>query len=154
VTADPRRRARRSGRWRSRFGLSAESRAAAYLIAKGHRIVARRWRSPVGEIDIVARRRRTLIFCRGEGARKARRRRGGSPSRGQTAPHHLCRQGVAASHPEMQTANIRFDVCWCTESLPRHIVAASRRKRLAASPLRRRLRDPGLALQDGVPDPQ
>src|ERR1041384_7179748 len=45
-----------------KFGLSAESRAAAYLIAKGHRIVARRWRSPVGEIDIVARRRGTLIF--------------------------------------------------------------------------------------------
>ena len=45
-----------------RLGLSAESRAAAYLIAKGHRIVARRWRSPVGEIDIVARRRNTLLF--------------------------------------------------------------------------------------------
>src|ERR1700692_637176 len=45
-----------------RFGLSAESRAAVYLIAKGHRIVARRWRSPVGEVDIVARRRNTLIF--------------------------------------------------------------------------------------------
>ena len=45
-----------------KFGLSAESRAAAYLIAKGHRIVARRWRSPVGEIDIVARRRGTLVF--------------------------------------------------------------------------------------------
>jgi putative endonuclease len=38
-------------------GLSAESRAAAYLVAKGYRIVARRFRSPVGEVDIVARRR-------------------------------------------------------------------------------------------------
>lgn len=45
-----------------RLGLSAESRAAAYLIAKGYRILARRWRSPVGEIDIVARRRQTLVF--------------------------------------------------------------------------------------------
>src|SRR6476661_6923349 len=45
-----------------RVGLSAESRAAAYLIAKGFRIVARRFRSPVGEIDIVARRGRLLIF--------------------------------------------------------------------------------------------
>src|SRR5438045_6057380 len=44
------------------LGLSAESRAAAYLIAKGYRIVARRFRSPVGEIDIVARRRGTLVF--------------------------------------------------------------------------------------------
>src|SRR5258708_20028327 len=45
-----------------RTGISAESRAAAFLIAKGFRILARRWRSPVGEIDIVARRRALLIF--------------------------------------------------------------------------------------------
>jgi len=44
------------------LGISAESRAAAYLIAKGFRILARRWRSPVGEIDIVARRRHLLVF--------------------------------------------------------------------------------------------
>jgi putative endonuclease len=45
-----------------RLGLSAESRAAMILIAKGYRIVARRWKTPFGEIDIVARRRRTLVF--------------------------------------------------------------------------------------------
>ena len=45
-----------------RTGISAESRAAAFLIAKGFRILARRWRSPVGEIDIIARRRTLLIF--------------------------------------------------------------------------------------------
>src|SRR4029079_6417744 len=44
------------------FGLSAESRAAAFLIAKGYRIVARRERGRVGEIYIVARRRKTLVF--------------------------------------------------------------------------------------------
>jgi putative endonuclease len=45
-----------------RLGISAESRAAAYLIAKGYRILARRWRSPLGEIDIIARRRGLVIF--------------------------------------------------------------------------------------------
>jgi putative endonuclease len=45
-----------------RLGISAESRAAAFLIAKGFRILARRWRSPVGEIDIIARRRHLLVF--------------------------------------------------------------------------------------------
>src|ERR1700689_4220862 len=44
-----------------RLGLSAESRAAMLLIAKGYRIAARRWKTPVGEIDIVARRRRDLV---------------------------------------------------------------------------------------------
>src|SRR5262249_59484568 len=45
-----------------RRGLSAESRATLLLLLKGYRILARRWQSPVGEIDIVARRRRVLIF--------------------------------------------------------------------------------------------
>ena len=45
-----------------RTGLSAESRAAAYLIAKGYRILARRFRTPHGEIDIVARRRNLIAF--------------------------------------------------------------------------------------------
>lgn len=45
-----------------RTGLSAESRAAAMLIAKGFRIVARRARTPSGEIDIIARRGKLLIF--------------------------------------------------------------------------------------------
>src|SRR5262244_4147210 len=45
-----------------RTGISAESRAAAFLIAKGFRILARRWKGPVGEIDIIARRRSLLVF--------------------------------------------------------------------------------------------
>ena len=44
------------------LGISAESRAAAWLIAHGYRILARRFRSPMGEIDIIAARRYTLIF--------------------------------------------------------------------------------------------
>jgi putative endonuclease len=43
-------------------GLSAESRAALLLIAKAYRILARRWKTPFGEIDIVARRRGVLVF--------------------------------------------------------------------------------------------
>ena len=45
-----------------RLGLSAESRASALLMLKGYRIAARRFRGPIGEIDIVARRGRLLIF--------------------------------------------------------------------------------------------
>jgi putative endonuclease len=44
------------------LGISAESRAAVWLIAHGYRILARRWKSPLGEIDIIAARRHTLIF--------------------------------------------------------------------------------------------
>ena len=59
-----------------RTGISAESRAAALLIAKGFRIVARRFKSPVGEIDIVARRRSLLIFVEVKRGRIWKRRPG------------------------------------------------------------------------------
>ena len=51
-----RRRAERRGR-------GAEALAAVLLILKGHRILARRARTPVGEIDLIARRGRTLVFA-------------------------------------------------------------------------------------------
>lgn len=43
-------------------GRGAESLACWYLRLKGWRILARRARVPGGEVDIVARRRRTLVF--------------------------------------------------------------------------------------------
>src|SRR3954452_22539734 len=49
-----------------RTGLSAESRAA-FLMAKGYRILAKRFRTPYGEIDIVARRRNLLAFVEVKG---------------------------------------------------------------------------------------
>ncbi|NLH80224.1 MAG: YraN family protein [Phyllobacteriaceae bacterium] len=45
-----------------RLGLSAESRAAWMLRLKGHRILERRWRCRLGEIDLVARRGHTVVF--------------------------------------------------------------------------------------------
>jgi putative endonuclease len=43
-------------------GRSAETLACWYLRLRGWRILARRARVPGGEVDIVARRRRTLAF--------------------------------------------------------------------------------------------
>ena len=60
--AEPVAAARRSAVARFRARISAESRAAAFLVAKGFRILSRRWNSPLGELDIVARRRKLLIF--------------------------------------------------------------------------------------------
>lgn len=61
-----------SGAWRSdarerrqvaeRAGRFAEFLAAGYLIATGHRILARRFRCGVGEIDLIAVRGRRLAF--------------------------------------------------------------------------------------------
>lgn len=54
-TADDRRAAFRKGR-------AAELFAAFWLMLKGYRVLDRRVRSPGAEIDIIARRGRTLIF--------------------------------------------------------------------------------------------
>ena len=44
------------------FGRRAETLAAWWLRLKGYRILARRVRTPVGEIDLVVRRGRMLAF--------------------------------------------------------------------------------------------
>lgn len=58
-----------------RRGLAAESLAAMLLRVKGYRILARRARTPAGEIDLVARRGRLFVFVevktRREGADEA-----------------------------------------------------------------------------------
>jgi putative endonuclease len=54
--ADPARRAAERG------GRRAETIAALLLRAKLYRILARRYRTPAGEIDIVAKRGRAIVF--------------------------------------------------------------------------------------------
>jgi putative endonuclease len=107
-----------------RLGLSAEARAAAVLIAKGYRIAARRWRSTAGEIDIVARRGRLLVFVEV----KARAR---LDAAAEAVTDRQRRRIVAAaeawlaSHPDDAFCDIRFDaILIAPRSWPRHIAAA------------------------------
>lgn len=55
MTSERRRRAEARGRRGERI-------AALYLQLKGYRILARRYRTPVGEIDLIARKGSTLAF--------------------------------------------------------------------------------------------
>ena len=106
------------------LGLSAESRAAAFLIAKGYRIVARRWRSPVGEIDIVARRRRTLVFVEVK-ARLTHDEAAEAVIVRQQRRIIAAAEAWLASHPDDVNYDMRFDVVLVApKSLPRHIQAA------------------------------
>jgi len=105
-------------------GLSAESRAALLLIAKAYRILARRWKTPFGEIDIVARRRGVLVFVEV----KAR----ASMDAALEAVTERTRQRIAAAaelwlarHPQHANGGIRFDVIVVTPGrMPRHIANA------------------------------
>ena len=53
---------RRARRTAYLFGQKAETLAALWLRLKGYRILARRFRAPPGEIDLVARRGRVLAL--------------------------------------------------------------------------------------------
>jgi putative endonuclease len=48
-------------------GHRAETLAALWLRAKGYRILACRYKTPVGEIDLIAKRGRTLVFIEVKG---------------------------------------------------------------------------------------
>ena len=107
-----------------RLGLSAESRAAVFLIAKGFRILARRWRSPVGEIDIVARRRRLLVFVEVK-ARENLDDAAWSVTERQRARIVAAAEAWLARYPDERIQDMRFDaILVAPGSLPRHIPAA------------------------------
>ena len=107
-----------------RFGLSAESRAAAFLIAKGFRILARRFRTPLGEIDIVARRRNLLAFI------EVKARASLDEAAYAVTPRQQQRIVDAAqvwlmAHPEHAEFELRFDAMLIApRHLPRHLLAA------------------------------
>jgi len=107
-----------------RTGISAESRAAALLIAKGFRIVARRFKSPVGEIDIVARRRSLLIFVEVK-ARPDLEEAAWSVTERQRARIIAAAGAWLARYPDERIRDIRFDaVLVAPGRIPRHITTA------------------------------
>ena len=107
-----------------RTGLSAESRAAAFLIAKGYRILARRFRTPHGEIDLVARRRNLVAFV------EVKARDNLDDAAYAVTPRQQARIIAAAqiwlmAHPEHESYDLRFDAMLVApRRLPRHLMAA------------------------------
>src|SRR5262249_28041751 len=107
-----------------RTGISAESRAAAFLIAKGFRILARRWKSPVGEIDIIARRRSLLIFVEVK-ARERLDDAAWSVTDRQRLRIVAAAEAWLARYPDDRIRDMRFDaVLVAPGRIPRHIPSA------------------------------
>ena len=44
------------------IGISGENEAAVYLKEKGYQIIAKNWRTKIGEIDIIAYKDSTIVF--------------------------------------------------------------------------------------------
>jgi putative endonuclease len=105
-------------------GLSAETRAAAYLMAKGYRILAKRFRTPHGEIDLVARRRNLVAFV------EVKARATLDEAAFAVTPRQQRRivdaaQAWLVAHPEHAEFELRFDAMLIApRRLPRHVLAA------------------------------
>jgi putative endonuclease len=107
-----------------RTGLSAESRAAALLMAKGYRILAKRFRTPYGEIDLVARKRNLVAFI------EVKARANLDDAAYAVTPRQQQRiieaaQAWLMAHPEHANFELRFDAMLIApRRLPRHLLAA------------------------------
>jgi putative endonuclease len=107
-----------------RTGISAEGRAAALLIAKGFRILARRWKSPAGEIDIIARRRSLLVFVEVK-ARERLDDAAWSVTERQRARIVAAAEVWLAEHADDRIRDIRFDAMLVAPGrMPQHITGA------------------------------
>jgi len=107
-----------------RTGLSAETRAAAFLMAKGYRILAKRFRTRYGEIDIVARRRNLLTFVEVK-ARATLDAAAYAVTARQQARIIEAAQAWLVAHPEHADFELRFDAMLIApRRLPRHLIAA------------------------------
>ena len=105
---------------RRALGIEGEARAAAYLEARGWRILARNVRAGRVEIDLVTTRGRTLAFVEV----KTRRSRGaGLPEEAvDFRKRERLAQGAAAwlaAHPQRRAA-VRFDVVACERDAAGH----------------------------------
>ena len=108
-----------------RFGRLAETVCALLLRLKGYRIVARGFRVPVGEIDIIARRGRTLAFV------EVKARGGGGAAEVLTARQRrrIARAAEAflKVRPAYRGLDLRFDLMIVgRRSPPRHLANAWR----------------------------
>lgn len=107
-----------------RTGLSAESRAAAYLMAKGYRILAKRFRTPYGEIDLVVRKRSLLAFVEVK-ARASLDEAAYAVTPRQQQRIIAAAQAWLMTHPEHAEFDMRFDAMLIApKRLPRHLLAA------------------------------
>jgi len=92
-----------------RSGLFAETLTALLLRLKGHRIVAQRYRTPVGEIDLVALKGKRLAFI------EVKRRKTKDEAAWTLPPRQRRRivraaQYWLAGHPDFAGHDIAFDV--------------------------------------------
>jgi putative endonuclease len=106
------------------FGRRGETLAAWYLRLKGYRIVAARVKTPVGEIDLVARRFGLTAFIEVK-ARQSRAEEAMALAAVNTSRISRAAQYYVARHPALAETALRFDVIFLApRTWPRHVKGA------------------------------
>ena len=105
------------------FGRRGETLAAWYLRLKGYRILSSRFKTPMGEIDLVSKRFCTLLFV------EVKARRSGSVADAWLAVNDRRMTRAAdyflARHPRYTGSDMRYDVIFLAPmAWPRHVVNA------------------------------
>jgi len=119
-----------------RYGLAAEKIARLYLMCKGYRIVAERYRNAHGEIDLLAVKGKTLVAVEVKARQSLKQCEETIPPWKQQKIARAM-EGVLAGHGAMSGKitglaggwqhNIRFDVVWIAPwQWPYHIKDAWR----------------------------
>jgi putative endonuclease len=117
---------RRKRRTAYRFGLRGEVRCVWWLRCRGYRMLARGYRLPVGEIDIVARRGRTVAFIEVK-ARATAAEASVAVTPRQRRRIERAAAGFLAANPRLSPREIRFDIMYVVPGrLPIHIKDAWR----------------------------
>lgn len=106
------------------FGRRSETLAGWYLRLKGYRIVATRVKTPVGEIDLIARRFGTTAFIEVK-ARQARSEEAVALEAVNTSRISRAAEYYVARHPALAETPLRFDVIFLAPGTwPRHVKGA------------------------------
>jgi putative endonuclease len=112
---------------RSRYhaGLWAECYAALFMILKGYRILARRYRAASGEIDLVAVRGRTVCFVEVKARLTLEAAEASITSRQSRRMRRAADQWIGNS-PRYQDFEQRFDAVYVLPGqLPRHLAGCA-----------------------------
>ena len=115
------RRSRQDRQQARRRGIAAETLCVWLLRLKGYRILARDLRTPVGEIDIVARRGRTLVAVE---VKRRGRMEDAAEAIGRDQRRRILRAlgWFAQRQPDGDRLSLRFDAMLLDgDLLPRHI---------------------------------
>lgn len=92
-----------------RAGLIAENIAALYLLFKGYKIIGQRCKTPVGEIDLVVQKGKTIAFVEVKLRRQGEAALGAVNARAQGRITRAA-QYLLGARREWQGKSLRFDV--------------------------------------------